>query len=109
NVFQFAGLNADGEYFMDTCPARPGAHFEFFAEIDLLCALSTCPAGDLSVRVVGRGAASTQEQLAHRRPLGGERSTTDAAALEGWRRPETASYEGARGRHGLAAVPSGEH
>src|SRR5699024_11240170 len=85
----------------DTCPARPGDHFEFFAEIDLLCALSTCPGGDLSVRMFGPGAASTQEQLAHCHPLGVEVFTIDEAALEGWRPPETAAYEGARGRHGL--------
>ena len=105
NVFQFAGLNADGEYFMDACPARPGDHFEFFAEIDLLCALSTCPGGDLSVRMWGPGAASTQEQLAHCHPLGVEVFRIDEAALEDWRPPQTAAYEGARGRHGLAAAP----
>lgn len=29
----------------EPCPAKPGDYFEFFAEIDLLCALSTCPGG----------------------------------------------------------------
>ena len=33
---------------MKTCPAIKGSYFELFAEIDLLCALSTCPGGDLS-------------------------------------------------------------
>lgn len=49
NVFQCTGLNEDDEYFMKTCPAQPGDFFEFFAEMDLLCALSTCPGGDLSL------------------------------------------------------------
>jgi uncharacterized protein YcgI (DUF1989 family) len=30
-------------------PAQAGDFLEFFAEIDLLCALSTCPGGDLFV------------------------------------------------------------
>ena len=34
---------------MKACPAQPGDYLEMFAEIDLLCALSTCPGGDLSV------------------------------------------------------------
>lgn len=105
NVFQFAGLNADREYFMDTCPARPGDHFEFFAEIDLLCALSTCPGGDLSVPMWGPGAASTEEQLQHCHPLGVEIFALDDAALEGWQQPEVAAYDGVNGRHGLRAVP----
>ena len=49
NVFQCTGLNRQDKYFMRDCPARTGDHLEFFAEIDLLCALSTCPGGDLSV------------------------------------------------------------
>src|SRR5260370_40522643 len=43
NVFQCTGLNRQDKYFMRDCPARTGDHLEFFAEIDLLCALSTCP------------------------------------------------------------------
>lgn len=33
-------------YFMKASPARPGDFIEFFADIDLLAALSTCPGGD---------------------------------------------------------------
>ena len=36
------------QYFMKASPARPGDFLEFFAEIDLLGALSTCPGGDCS-------------------------------------------------------------
>lgn len=45
NVFQVTGLDEGGKYFMETSPAKPGEYFEFFAEVDVLCALSTCPGG----------------------------------------------------------------
>ena len=68
NVFQVTGLNDDDKYFMKACPAQPGDYLEMFAEIDLLCALSTCPGGDLSVPMWARGARS------HRRvPAAGRR------------------------------------
>jgi uncharacterized protein YcgI (DUF1989 family) len=35
-----------GQYFMKASPVRPGDFLEFFAEIDLLGALSACPGGD---------------------------------------------------------------
>src|SRR5438445_12338022 len=34
-------------------PAKAGDFIEFFAEIDVLCAISVCPHGDLSVQVWG--------------------------------------------------------
>jgi uncharacterized protein len=47
NVFMCTGFTRDtGQYFMKTTPARPGDFIEFFAEIDLLGALSACPGGD---------------------------------------------------------------
>lgn len=45
NVFQVTGFDEEGRYFMETSPARSGEYFEFFAEIDVLCALSACPGG----------------------------------------------------------------
>jgi hypothetical protein len=36
------------QYFMKASPVRPGDFIEFFAEIDLLGALSACPGGDCS-------------------------------------------------------------
>jgi uncharacterized protein YcgI (DUF1989 family) len=45
NVFQVTGLDEEGRYFMETSPAKPGEYFEFFAEVDVLCALSACPGG----------------------------------------------------------------
>lgn len=115
NVFQMAGLNQHGQYFMDTCPARPpqqghsGDYFEFFAEIDLLCALSTCPGGDLSVSMWGPDAASTEEQLEHCHPIGVEVSTLDEGVLDGWQPPARAAYRGAAGLHGLNADPADVH
>ncbi|MGJ9424547.1 urea carboxylase-associated family protein [Nesterenkonia halotolerans] len=101
NVFQFAGLNEKREYFMDTCPTQPGDFFEFFAEIDLLCALSTCPGGDLSMHMWGPEAASPEEQLEHCHPLGVQVFSVAEDALRGWTPPEPAAYRGRNGRHGL--------
>ncbi|MBU3031391.1 urea carboxylase-associated family protein [Paracoccus marinaquae] len=47
NVFMCTGFTREtGQYFMKASPVRPGDHLEFFAEIDLLGALSACPGGD---------------------------------------------------------------
>ncbi|KAG1715278.1 hypothetical protein GQR58_000245 [Nymphon striatum] len=49
NVFMCTGFTRDtGQYFMKSSPVRPDDHLEFFAEIDLLGALSACPGGDCS-------------------------------------------------------------
>jgi len=49
NVFMCTGFTReDHKYFMKASPVRPGDFIEFFAEIDLLAALSTCPGGDCS-------------------------------------------------------------
>ena len=49
NVFMCTGFTQDtGQYFMKASPVRPGDYIEFFAEIDLLGALSACPGGDCS-------------------------------------------------------------
>lgn len=99
NVFQCTGLNEDDQYFMKACPARPGDHFEFFAELDLLCALSTCPGGDLSVPLWGPDAGDPLE-VCH--PLGVEVYEIDDALLEGWASPQPAAY---RNLHGVT-LPS---
>ena len=47
NVFMATGFTRDThQYFMKASPVRPGDFIEFFAEIDLLGALSACPGGD---------------------------------------------------------------
>lgn len=49
NVFMCTGFTRDtGQYFMKASPVRVGDTLEFFAEIDLLGALSACPGGDCS-------------------------------------------------------------
>ncbi|NSX53188.1 urea carboxylase-associated family protein [Parasulfitobacter algicola] len=49
NVFMCTGFTRDtGQYFMKASPVRSGDYLEFFAEIDLIGALSACPGGDCS-------------------------------------------------------------
>ena len=50
NVFMCTGFTRDtGQYFMKASPVRPGDYLEFFAEINLIVGLSTCPGGDCSI------------------------------------------------------------
>lgn len=47
NVFMCTGFTLDThQYFMKASPVRPDDYIEFFAEIDLLGALSACPGGN---------------------------------------------------------------
>jgi uncharacterized protein YcgI (DUF1989 family) len=69
-------------------------HLEFFAEIDLLCALSTCPGGDLSVPLWGPDARDPLEVC---RPLGIEVYALDRTLLKDFRPPPVAAYKGAHG------------
>ena len=94
NVFQCTGLNDDDRYFMKACPAEAGDYFEFFAELDLLCALSTCPGGDLSVHMWGPDAKDPLEVC---RPLGVEVYRVPDELLEGWRPPQRAAYRNVHG------------
>ena len=97
NVFQCTGLNADDKYFMRDCPAKAGDHLEFFAEIDLLCALSTCPGGDLSVPLWGPEA---RDPLSVCRPLRVEVYRLADGKLDGWSQP-TPAFKAYKGAHGL--------
>lgn len=81
----------------EPCPANPGDYFELFAEIDLLCALSTCPGGDLSTWGWGKD-SDADDMLKCCRPLAIEVfKLTDPGLLEGWISPEPASYVGVHG------------
>ena len=85
NIFQITGLDPEHEiYYTEPSPARKGDFLEFFAEIDLLCAISNCPGGDLSIPARGpdRG-----DPLPTCKPLGVEVYDVDRALLEGWRAP----------------------
>ena len=90
NVFMCTGFTRDTHrYFMKASPVRPGDFIEFFAEIDLLGALSACPGGDCS------GTHSSDEAKCY--PLKVETYRPSEAALSGWKPAEPSHYSG---RHG---------
>ena len=103
NVFQVTGLTAEGRYFVKPSPARRGDYFECFAEIDVLCAISVCPHGDLSVPVWGPNAG---DALATCRPLGVEIWQPAPDLLRGWRAPAVSDY---RGGHALRGPEEALH
>jgi uncharacterized protein len=91
NVFMCTGFTRDThQYFMKTSPVRPGDFIEFFAEIDLLGALSACPGGDCSAT------HSSDEALCH--PLLVEIYQPGDDALKGWHPAEASRYSR---RHGV--------
>jgi uncharacterized protein YcgI (DUF1989 family) len=86
NIFQVTGLDPLHEiYFFEPSPARKGDFLEFLAEIDLLCALSNCPSGDLSVWL---DPIQGSDPLATNKPIGVEIYDIDPELLEGWQSPE---------------------
>ena len=91
NVFMCTGFTRDtGQYFMKASPVRPGDHLTFFAEIDLLGALSACPGGDCSAEHTSDAAAWY--------PLRVEVLQPAAGALEGWAPPPVNGYDRSHGR-----------
>ncbi|MGI5490143.1 urea carboxylase-associated family protein [Microtetraspora malaysiensis] len=99
NLFQVTGLRPDDErYFMKSSPARPGDHFELFAETDLLMAASTCPGGDLSAPLWGPGSDAEPR----RNPIKIEVFRLSDEVLHGWAPSARVGYRGAGSlRHGL--------
>jgi uncharacterized protein YcgI (DUF1989 family) len=90
NVFMCTGFTLDThQYFMKASPVRPGDFIEFFAEIDLLGALSACPGGDC-------GSAHSSD-VAACYPLKVEIYRPQEGALSGWHSPQTSHYSR---RHG---------
>jgi uncharacterized protein YcgI (DUF1989 family) len=114
NVFQVTGLDAQGRYFMEASPATSSSYMDWFAEQDLLCALSTCPGGDLSrwgwtQAEEGQGDGKEDEGMKSTcRPIRVEvweiKQEVRNEVLQGWKRPERSGY---RGMHGMG-IPSGE-
>ncbi|SMR82651.1 hypothetical protein SAMN04488030_3012 [Aliiroseovarius halocynthiae] len=91
NVFMCTGFTRDtGQYFMKASPVRPGDYLEFFAEINLLGALSACPGGDCSDRHSSDSAACY--------PLLVEVFAPAAGALGDWQSPPVNGYDQSHGR-----------
>ena len=90
NVFMCTGFTKDThQYFMKASPVRPGDFIEFFAEIDLLGALSTCPGGDCSSQ------HSSDKAVCY--PLRIEIYRSDPKRLAEWASPHPSSYSGSHG------------
>ncbi len=91
NVFMCTGFTRDtGEYFMKASPVRPGDMLEFFAEVDLLGALSACPGGDCS--------AEHSSDAAPCYPLLVETFAPAPGALGNWKPPQPSGYDRTHGR-----------
>jgi uncharacterized protein len=87
NVFMCTGFTRnDHRYFMKASPVRPGDFIEFFAEIDLIGALSACPGGDC-----GQGHSSNEARC---HPLKVEIYRPRGGVLRGWRSPPVSAYAG---------------
>ncbi len=90
NVFMCTGFTRDTQqYFMKASPVRPGDYIEFFAEIDLLGALSTCPGGDCG--------SSHSDDSTRCYPLVVEVYRPAAGALDAWQSPARSGYGGGHG------------
>jgi len=91
NVFMCTGFTHDTrQYFMKASPVRPGDYIEFFAEIDLLGALSTCPGGDCS--------SSHSDDKTTCYPLVVQVFKPESDALKNW---QPAAPNGYCGSHGV--------
>jgi len=98
NVFQCTGLNAEDKYFMKASPATKETYIEFFAEQPLLAALSTCPGGDLSLRMWGEGIPEGDDPaLACCRPLKVEVFKLPESVLNNWKPWVGETYKGDHG------------
>lgn len=96
NVFQVTGLTKEpNQYFVKSCLGRKGYDFDFFAEIDLLRAVSTGPYGDRLVPIYGPNAA---DPLSVCRLVGVEVYHVDPGVLERW---EPSAVSSCGGLHGI--------
>ncbi|MBX2868265.1 MAG: DUF1989 domain-containing protein [Acidiferrobacterales bacterium] len=90
NVFMCTGFTLDThQYFMKASPVRPGDYIEFFAEIDLLGALSACPGGNC-------GSSHSDDQTPCY-PLLVEIFETLPEDLTGWQSPPPNGYDRSHG------------
>ena len=90
NVFMCTGFTLDThQYFMKATPARAGDYIEFFAEIDLLGALSTCPGGNCG------SSHSDDETPCY--PLVVQIFESENSKLTGWTPPAVSGYSRTHG------------
>lgn len=90
NVFMCTGFTRDTQqYFMKASPVRPGDFIEFFAEIDLLGALSACPGGDCG--------SEHSSDVAPCYPLKVEVFRPAEAFVSAWKQPERPAYSRTHG------------
>jgi uncharacterized protein len=95
NVFMCTGFTRDThKYFMKASPVRPGDFIEYFAEIDLLAALSACPGGDCG--------ATHSSDTAKCYPLKVEVLRPAEGSLAGWKPPQPSQYPRT---HGIQRAP----
>jgi len=84
SVFMCTGFTLDThQYFMKASPVRPGDYIEFFAEIDLLIGLSTCPGGDCGSSHSDDSTPCYPLQIDVRQP---------STPVDGWQPPEPSCY-----------------
>jgi uncharacterized protein len=85
NVFMCTGFTGDThQYFMKASPVRPGDYIEFFAELDLIGALSACPGGDCG--------ATHSSDVAKCHPLKIEVLRPEPGSLADWTPPAPSTY-----------------
>jgi len=90
NVFMCTGFTLDThQYFMKASPVRPGDFIEYFAEMDLLGALSACPGGDCG--------SSHSDDSTPCFPLLIEIYKTESDALDDWQPSMLNPYPGTHG------------
>jgi len=90
NVFMCTGFTRDTQqYFMKASPVRPGDFIEFFAEIDLLGALSACPGGDCG--------SEHSSDVAPCYPLKVEVFRPADSFVSAWKQPERPAYSRTHG------------
>jgi len=93
NVFMCTGFTKDShQYFMKASPVRAGDFIEFFAEIDLLGALSACPGGDCS--------ATHSSDAAACYPLKIEIFQCNPESIAHWSWPSPSAYHRSHGTPG---------
>jgi uncharacterized protein YcgI (DUF1989 family) len=96
NLFQVTYLSPeDGIPIGEASPARKGDFVEFFAEIDLLCAMATCHSGDFSIPGIASGTASADrvDPASTCKALKVEVYRPNPTLLSGWSPPQSPSVE----------------